>query len=153
MLKNIKKILGVIGGGLVILGVFLPILNLGLFGKYSYFNLGINGKIIFALAIISIILSLFGRFFFLIITSVGIFSVFAYDVWKFFKLKKNLTGFIQKFEQKNPNNILIKLAKSAFQSFDVGWGWIFIVLGAFILLILFFVPVFEKKLSASQIQK
>ncbi len=150
MLKNIKKILGVIGGGLVIAGVFIPILNLGLFGKYSYFGLGINGKIIFALAIISILLSIFGRFFFLIITSLGIFSVFAYDVLKFLKLKKNLTVFIQKFEQKNPNNILFKLAKSAFQSFDVGWGWIFIVFGAFILLIIFFIHIFERKFSVPQ---
>ncbi len=153
MLKNIKKILGVIGGALVIVGIFIPILNLGLFGKYSYFALGINGKIIFALAIISILLSIFGRFFFLIITSLGIFSVFAYDVWKFLKLKKNLTTFIQKFDQKNPNNILSKLIKSAFQSFDLGWGWIFIIFGAFILLIIFFTHIFERKFSVPQSQK
>ena len=127
-----KKLLGLIGSSLLFLGVLTPIINYPVIGSMNAFqHTQWNGPIILILAVISLFLSLTGRYNRLWVTgflSLGVVAV------TFMTIQFKLVALQEKMAMRLAGNPLRGLADKAVQSVQIRWGWALLVVGVLLLI-------------------
>lgn len=130
--KDPKQILGLIGSSLLFIGVFTPIISYPVIGTMNTFqHTQWDGPIILILAIISIFLSLTGRYNWLWVTgflSLGVVAI------TFLTIQFKLAALQEKMAMRLAGNPFRGLADKALQSVQIRWGWALLVAGALLLI-------------------
>ena len=127
-----KQLLGLIGSSLLFLGVFTPIISYPVIGSMNAFqHTQWNGPIILILAVISLFLSLTGRYNRLWVTGFLSLGVVALT---FISIQSELAALQEKMAMRLAGNPLRGLADKAVQSVQIRWGWALLVVGALLLI-------------------
>ncbi len=125
-----KRLLGLLGCGLLIIGVFLPIVSMPIVGNINYLRNGRgDGIIILALAVISGLLILGKLFRGLIVTGLLALAVMCFTLCHFFVLLDNMRA-----EMAQSNNIFKGLGEAMLATVQIQWGWVPLVAGGFLVL-------------------
>jgi hypothetical protein len=125
-----SRILGIIGGVLLVIGVFCPLIGVDVLGQsmnVSYLGSGTGtsweGLLLILLGIAAIALSVLRKYKYLLILGVITIAILAYDYFSFkSKLSEQLAGAGDAVREQMENAISMK------------WGWIVLLLGALALL-------------------
>jgi hypothetical protein len=125
-----SRILGIIGGVLLVIGVFCPLIGVDVLGQsmnVSYLGSGTGtsweGLVLILLGIAGIALAVLRKSKFLLILGVIAIAILAYDYFSFkSKLSEQLAGAGDAVREQMENAISMK------------WGWIVLLLGALALL-------------------
>ncbi len=127
-----KQLLGLIGSSLLFLGGFTPIIGYPVIGSMNAFqHTQWNGPIILILAVISLFLSLTGRYNRLWVTGFSSLGVVALT---FLSIQFKLLALQEKMAMRLAGNPLRGLADKAVQSVQIRWGWALLVVGALLLI-------------------
>jgi hypothetical protein len=130
--KDPKQILGLIGSSLLFIGVFTPIISYPMIGSLNTFqHTQWEGPIILILAVISLFLSLTGRYNRLWVTGFLGLGVVAVS---FITIQFRLVALQEKMARRLAGNPFRGLADKAVQSVQIRWGWALLVAGALLLL-------------------
>jgi hypothetical protein len=124
-----SRILGIIGGVLLIIGVFCPLIGVDIMGQsmnVSYLgsgNTSWEGLVMILLGIAGIALAVLRKYKYLLILGVLAIAILAYDYFSFkSKLSERLAGAGDAVRDQMANAISMK------------WGWIVLILGALALI-------------------
>jgi hypothetical protein len=126
-----RKIVGLIGSGVLILGVFLPLVSMPMVGTINYYNNGKGdgvGIVIFAL--ISIVLIFLNKLRGLAIT--GILSL-SLTLYTFTEIQSQIAGLKTELLEA-PNGFAQAIGQLAYNSFQIEWGFAVLLLGTLALL-------------------
>lgn len=128
--KSRKRLLGLLGCGLLIIGVFLPIVSMPIVGGVNYLHNGRgDGIIILALAVLSGLLILGRRFHGLIVTGLLALAVMCFTLCWF------LTYLGAAREQMARSDNMFKgLGEAMLNTVQIQWGWVPLVAGGFLVL-------------------
>ena len=130
--KDPKQLLGLLGSSLLFIGVFTPIISYPMIGSLNTFqHTQWEGPIILILAVISLFLSLTGRYNRLWVTgflSLGIVAL------TFITVQMRLVALQEKMAMRLAGNPLRGLADKAVQSVQIRWGWALLIAGALLLI-------------------
>ena len=130
--KDPKQLLGLHGSSLLFIGVFTPIISYPMIGSLNTFqHTQWEGPIILILAVISLFLSLTGRYNRLWVTgflSLGIVAL------TFITVQMRLVALQEKMAMRLAGNPLRGLADKAVQSVQIRWGWALLIAGALLLI-------------------
>ena len=130
--KDPKQLLGLIGSSLLFLGVFTPIISYPVIGSMNAFqHTQWNGPIILILAVISLFLSLTGRYNRLWVIGFLSLGVVALT---FLSIQFKLLALQEKMAMRLAGNPLRGLADKAVPSVQIRWGWALLVAGALLLI-------------------
>ncbi len=127
-----KQFLGIIGASLLFLGVFAPIISYPVIGSLNTFqHTQWEGPLILILAVISLFLSLTGRYnrlWFTGFSGLGIVAV------TFITIQFRLVALQEKMAGRLAGHPFRGLADQAMQSIQIRWGWALLVVGALLLI-------------------
>jgi amino acid transporter len=130
--KDPKQILGLMGASLLFIGVFTPIIRYPVIGTMNTFqHTQWEGPLILILAVISLFLSLTGRYnrlWFTGFLSLGVVAV------TFITIQIKLVALQEKMAMRLAGNPFRGLADKAVQSVQIQWGWALLVAGALLLI-------------------
>jgi hypothetical protein len=130
--KDPKQLLGLIGSSLLFMGVFTPIIRYPMIGSLNTFqHTQWEGPITLLLAVISLFLSLTGRYNRLWVTGFLSLGVVALT---FISIQFKLVALQEKMAMRLAGNPFRGLADKAVQSIQIRWGWAFLVAGALLLI-------------------
>lgn len=125
-----KRLLGFLGCGLLIIGVFLPIISMPIVGSVNYIHNGRgDGIIVLALAVISGLLILGGFFRGLVVTGLLALAVMCFTLSQFFAFLGNARA-----EMAQSDNIFKGLGEAMLATVQIQWGWVPLVAGGFLVL-------------------
>jgi uncharacterized membrane protein len=125
-----SRILGIIGGVLLVIGVFCPLIGVDVLGQsmnVSYIGSGTGtsweGLVLILIGIAGIALAVLRKAKYLLILGVVAIAILAYDYFSFkSKLSEQLAGAGDAVKEQMENAISMK------------WGWIVLILGALALI-------------------
>jgi hypothetical protein len=130
--KEPKQLLGLIGSSLLFMGVFTPIISYPVIGSMNAFqHTQWNGPILLILAVISLFLSMTGRYNRLWVTGFLSLGVVAQT---FISIQFKLVALQEKMAMRLAGTPMRGLADKAVQSVQFRWGWALLVLGALLLI-------------------
>jgi len=125
-----KRLLGLLGCGLLIIGVFLPIISMPIVGSFNYIHNGRgDGIIVLALAVISGLLILGELFRGLVVTGLLALAVMCFTLCQFFAYLSNARA-----EMARSDNIFKGLGEAMLATVQIQWGWVPLVAGGFLVL-------------------
>jgi hypothetical protein len=125
-----SRILGIIGGVLLVIGVFCPLVGVDFMGQsmnVAYIGSGTGtsweGLVLILLGIAGIALAVLRKYKFLLILGIIAIAILAYDYFSFkSKMSEQLAGAGDAMREQMENAVSMK------------WGWIVLLLGALVLL-------------------
>jgi hypothetical protein len=125
-----KRILALVGAGLMLVGVFLPIVSLPIVGSVNYFNNGRgDGLIVIILAAVATVLALTKNYRFLPLPGIAALALMSYTL---FNLISGLTTARSEMEKSLANNPFRGIGDALLSSVQVQWGWLPLIVGAFL---------------------
>ena len=130
--RDPKQILGLMGSSLLFMGVFTPIISYPMVGSLNTFqHTQWEGPIILMLAVISLFLTLTGRYNRLWVTG---FLSLGVVVITFITIQFKLVALQEKMAMRLAGNPFRGLADKALHSIQIRWGWALLVAGALLLI-------------------
>lgn len=127
-----KKTIGLAGCGLLVIGVFLPIVKLPFGGSINYFYNGHgDGVLVLVLAAISLIAILVNKYKMLFLTSIASLALMIFTLVNF---TSNLELSREEIKNSLDGNPFAGIADSMMQSAQIEWGWIVLIIGSLLLL-------------------
>ncbi|MDO5541719.1 MAG: zinc ribbon domain-containing protein [Acinetobacter sp.] len=126
-----QQLVGLVGGIVLLLGVFLPIVSMPIAGSISIFSSGrIDGYVLLGLAIISLILAFINNIKPLRITGgVSLLIVVIDFIYLLYKLN-NIKGDITDKLKDNPFG---GMAEAMMSTVQIQYGWVFLFIGSLLL--------------------
>ncbi|WP_347460618.1 zinc ribbon domain-containing protein [Acinetobacter sp. ANC 7454] len=127
-----QQLIGLGGGLLLLLGIFLPIISMPIVGSMSIFNIGrIDGYVLLGLVVISLILAFTNNIKPLRLTG-GISALlvvfgFAQTLYKIHDMKSSVSEKLQ-------GNPFGGMAEAMVSTVQVQYGWVFLFVGCFMIL-------------------
>lgn len=122
-----RKIIGLSGAGLLFVGVFLPMFHIPIVGSLNYFQNGEgDGLIVLLMALLSFVLSLVGKFRWLLIPAT--ISALTLTV-SFVVFQGQISTMKAGMEKDLSGNPYRGLADMFVQSYQIEWGMAVLVLG------------------------
>ncbi|MEQ1303190.1 zinc ribbon domain-containing protein [Acinetobacter radioresistens] len=127
-----QQLIGLAGGLLLLLGVFLPIASMPIVGSVSIFSSGrIDGYILLGLAIISLILAFVNALKLLRITGgISILIVVIDFIYLLYKLN-SIKGEVADKLKGNPFG---GMAEAMISTVQIQYGWVFLFIGSFMVI-------------------
>ena len=123
-----SRLLAVIGAGLLLAGIFMPVLSVPMFGSVSYLQYNSNDALVIGLlAVGSFILAGTGRTQQVLFTGLGALAMLAYSYIRFISAMDEMRSRIEAQLGSSP---FAQIAQSALGEVQVRWGWAILVLGA-----------------------
>lgn len=127
-----QQLIGLGGGVLLLLGIFLPIVSLPLVGSMSIFNTGrVDGYVLLGLAVASLALAFINQLKPLRITgaisAVLVTFGFIHIIYKLNKMKSSFTKDLK-------GNPFSGVADAMMSTVQIQYGWVFLFIGCFMLL-------------------
>lgn len=127
-----KKMLGIAGSALMVLGVFTPIVTLPIVGSQNYFQNGKgDGVILLVLAAISLALVLKDQYKWLWYPAIG---SLAFLLYGFISAMNMISDFRADLAKDSGGGALSGLAQAAAQAAQIQWGWVILFAGAGLLI-------------------
>ena len=127
-----NQVLGLIGSAMLLLGVFMPIISVPIFGSINYFRNGEgDGVFVLVLGLASILLVLLNKYQWLFLTGIGALGVMAFT---FVNVYSKLAEAKSSASRDLAGNPFKGLADAAIESIQFEWGWGVLVLGAILLI-------------------
>lgn len=124
---NNKKLIGIIGSIVLLLGVFTPIVSIPIVGNINYFRNGSgDGTIVLIIAVISLVSILLNKNKFLWFTGIGSLGVMLFTFINFQIRIADLKSEMQTGLEDNPFK---GLAEIAMNSVQLQWGWVVLIIG------------------------
>lgn len=131
-MKNKSQVLGLLGGTLLVLGAFLPVISVPIMGSITYFNNGQgDGIIVAALGILTAGLSFANKFRALFLTGAASLAVIGYS---FSNVILKLNDARAKMEDSLQGNPFSGLAEGIMNSIQIQFGWVVLILGVVVTL-------------------
>lgn len=143
-----QQLIGLGGGLLLLLGIFLPVVSMPIVGSMSVFNIGrTDGYVLLGLSIVSLILAFINNIKPLRITG-GISALivifgFAHTLYKLHDMKSSVSEKLQG----NPFGGMAEVMMSTVQ---VQYGWVFLFVGCFMLIYAAFAKNIDFKSSVAE---
>src|SRR5262245_29483345 len=135
---QIRKILGYVGSGVLIMGVFMPIVSVPIVGSVTYFKNGEgDGSVVLALGLISLLVLAFNRIKLLAITGTLSLAVLGYT---FYLFQRRLSETRASIERDLAGNPFAGLARGFMEGAQLQWGWALLVAGAALLIVASVIP-------------
>jgi hypothetical protein len=132
VMKNKSQVLGLLGGTLLVLGAFLPVISVPIMGSITYFNNGQgDGIIVAALGILTAGLSFANKFRALFLTGAASLAVIGYS---FSNVILKLNDARAKMEDSLQGNPFSGLAEGIMNSIQIQFGWVVLILGVVVTL-------------------
>lgn len=123
-----KKLVGLTGSIVLFFGVFTPIVGLPFGQTLNYFRDGSGeGTIVLILALISLVLVLAKKYKGLWVTGIGSFGTILFTL---IHIQSTISQFKSEMTSELPGNPFLGLANRMMQSIHLEWGWVFLILGA-----------------------
>lgn len=139
-----KRVIGLIGSILLIIGAFSPVVKIPIIGTLNYVNNGHgDGVIILALGIVSIVLVLFEKYNPLVFTGIGSFGVMTFTYFNIQNLLKDSQAQLHRDLMGNPFK---GLAEGVLNAVQIEWGFALVLVGALLLTI---VPIIKDGTNES----
>ncbi|UIJ76955.1 sulfite exporter TauE/SafE family protein [Acinetobacter sp. SH20PTE14] len=140
-----QQLIGMIGGVVLLLGIFLPVVSMPIMGSISVFSSGrVDGYILLGLAIISLILSFINNLKPLRITGgVSLAMIvfgFIYILFKLNNLKSDVAD-------KLKDNPFGDMAQAMMSTVQIQYGWVFLFIGSLMLVYAAFAKNSEKSVE------
>lgn len=130
---DLRQVFGIAACVILCLGVFAPIARIPIAGQMNYFQNGQgDGVIILALAAISLILIVLRQYRWLWLTGLLTFGIIGYTLINLLRLISELRKMV---DEQAADNLFGGLIELMFESVQIEWGWVVLVLGAVMLLI------------------
>ena len=121
------QVFALVGSGLLIFGVFAPIVSAPLIGNLTYFRNGEgDGTIILVLGVVSAVLAFTRKFRFLWYTAVASAAVL---IFTFVNFKMKMADVTKDMHNSLADNPFSGLGELALQSIQLQWGWGVLILG------------------------
>jgi hypothetical protein len=140
-----NKDLALLGNGILVTGVFCPIISVPFLGTQNYFQNGRgDGSIILCIAAISFVFILKGWFRAVLV--MGGLSLFV-PLFTFFSLLYRLNSLHDSMKADLKDNPFAGLAEAAVQSVQIQWGWALLIGGAITLMVAAWRAINEQRLS------
>jgi len=119
-----KQILGYAGAAILIVGVFMPVVSIPIYGSITYYNNGTgDGLIIIILAAISAAITFYKKYPGLLLTAGASLLIIAYD---FLNLQSKISDLTNQLQGNIFGNAIA-------QAVQMQWGWAVLVIGALLL--------------------
>ena len=140
-----QQLIGMIGGAVLLLGIFLPVVSMPIMGSISVFSSGrVDGYILLGLAIISLILSFINNLKPLRITGgVSLAMIVFGFIYILFKLN-NLKSDVADRLKDNPFG---DMAQAMMSTVQIQYGWVFLFIGSLMLVYAAFAKNSEKSVE------
>jgi hypothetical protein len=123
-----QQVMGLVGSIVLFLGVFAPVISVPIMGSMNYFQNGKgDGVIIIILAVISLILTLSGKYKGLWFTGLCSLGVLAFT---FVSFQVRMSEARSQMELELEGNPFRGLADMAMESIQLQWGWALLIVGA-----------------------
>ena len=123
-----SRLIAIIGAGLLLAGIFMPVMTVPMFGTVSYLQYNSNDALVIGLlAIGSFILAGTGRTQLVLFTGLGALAMLAYSYMRFHSAMDEMQSRIQAQLGDSP---FAQIAQAALGEVQVRWGWGILVLGA-----------------------
>lgn len=123
-----SRILSIIGAGLLLAGLFMPVVSVPLFGSMSLVQYNSNDALVIALLSAgTFILTGTRRTQLVLWTGIGALAMLAYS---FVRLQSQMSELRSRIESELSGTAFGSLAEAALGSVQVRWGWGILVLGA-----------------------
>lgn len=137
-----QQLVGLVGGIVLLLGVFLPIVSMPIAGSISIFSSGrIDGYVLLGLAIISLILAFINNIKPLRITGgVSLLIVVIDFIYLLYKLN-SIKGDVADKLKGNPFG---GMAEAMMSTVQIQYGWVFLFIGSLLLVYAAFAKVVNK---------
>ena len=132
---SIKQLISFIGSLVIIIGVFMPIMSIPMLQiTVSYFEGGKgDGVYVLIFVLISIIFTLLKNYKYIWISIVGIIGTMSYSYFNISSRKLELENLVNSKLENNPiGEIFQSFAELAINSVKIEWGWIIIIFGVLI---------------------
>ncbi|OFX74455.1 MAG: hypothetical protein A2X12_08810 [Bacteroidetes bacterium GWE2_29_8] len=132
---SIKQLISFIGSLVIIIGVFMPIMSIPMLQiTVSYFEGGKgDGVYVLIFVLISIIFTLLKNYKYIWISIVGIIGTMSYSYFNINSRKLELENLVNSKLENNPiGEIFQSFAELAINSVKIEWGWIIIIFGVLI---------------------
>jgi amino acid transporter len=127
-----QKVLGLIGSAVLFIGAFCPIISVPIVGDINYFRNGTgDGVIIVALAIISVFLTIAGKYKGLLITGILSLAMLAFT---YFNIQYRLSSARSEMSRNMANNPFRGIGEAMMDSVQIQWGLAVLIVGAFMLI-------------------
>ena len=122
-----KSVLGIIGSGCLIVGVFFPIIRLPIVGSLNYFKGGEgDGVFVLALGAIALLLTLCRAFTWLWLPGIASLGIMAFSLFNFFSLMDQAK---RDLENELAGNPFRGIGEAMIGSVSLDWGWIILIGG------------------------
>lgn len=134
-----QQLVGLVGGVILLLGVFLPIVSMPIAGSISVFSSGrVDGYILLGLAIISLILAFINNIKPLRITGgISLLIVVIDFIYLLYKLN-SIKGDVSDKLKGNPFG---GMAEAMMSTIQIQYGWVFLFIGSLLLVYVAFAKV------------
>lgn len=127
-----KKLLGLSGAALLVLGAFMPIVSLPIIGSLNYLNNGQgDGIFVILLAIVAVALTLSGNYKFVWIP--GAISA-ALILFTLIRLMQVVSEARANLESELAGNPFAGLAEGLLNTVQLQWGWVVLALGSILVI-------------------
>jgi hypothetical protein len=125
---SLPRILGMLGGVTLMLGVFLPVVSVPIMGNLNYFQNGKgDGVIVLVLALAGLWMTSRKAFKLLLLPGFGILLMLGYT---FVALQSRLSSMRAEMEKSLAGNPFRGIADAAMNGVQIQWGWAVLALGA-----------------------
>jgi len=125
---DLRRILGMVGSSILILGVFAPVVRFPIVGEMTYFKNGEgDGTIILILGVVSLILVFANKFRLLLATGGLSFAILLYT---FYTLQVKIAEIRESMVRDLEGNPFAGLARGMMEGIQLQWGWALLVVGA-----------------------
>lgn len=132
-IDGLSKIIGILGIAIVSIGVFCPIISAPIVGSINYFKNGEgDGTILLIIAGISLLLIYLDRAKYLTHTGAINLLILGYTFYVFTQKKSEMKA---SFESNLAGNPFKGLADMAYNSFQLQWGWMILIIGSLLLIL------------------
>lgn len=129
---TLRKKLALVGSLLLIIGVFMPIVQLPIVGSIDYFRNGRgDGVVVLVLGAVSLLVALSNKYGWLWLTGVASLATEGFTLISF---SKTVAETQSNLSQELAGNPFSSLADAVFQSIRLQWGWLPLIGGAVLLL-------------------
>ena len=132
MMTDKRKVLGLAGAGLLLLGVFTPIISFPIMGSLNYIQNGEpEGIIVILLAVISFVLVLINQYKALYVTGAGALGLLALTLINFEHRVSDAGNRIQ--IDLSADNPFKDFGNLGYHSAELQWGWVILALGGLLI--------------------
>jgi len=129
---GVKQGVGILGAGVILVGSFLPLVSVPLYGSMNYFRNGKgDGVVVVILAVLSLGAVLFKKYLMPLISGAVTLAMLAYSYWS---LAAKISETKISMAKDMAGNPFGGLAMATVDAVQLQWGWAVLIIGALLLI-------------------